>query len=500
MKVILFFLLIISNLAWSRAPLTVEEFEQMTSEEKEDVIAVYQQFFKSISPQTESEKFSGFRFHLIEEAYATATFDCFYAGWPSTSITRSGARLCRSPRTGNPNYTSQASACRTGTMLCQPIVFGDGVCVDVSTQALRNSAYTQCEARFRESGKTTADLVAALSTPEKRASLEELFQTSESVCQSGFQRGSTMCSRLKKKIAEIKTASQGRQALALRRVAESAVTITAQPFHPEVVCPPDDPTTRAQPAADPTSVRRRRCPQPALTGAAPDIATLQPTLDQNNIRIVAGTLTDTRQLQRFLDDFNRFPEPLREEMKRNGSRINLIIGTGVTDDPSWQEEARRGTRPQDWVTTHDGRSWNNIPGSGGSLGRSGTPTRIVINRLYDGHGATSLFLHEYGHTLDSMYGEHAIARSQVWKDTLARDSRSTEFLTALCPANYCADPAHPEESFAELFAYYHACSETRSHLQRIMPNTAYFFDHLTNVRDLLDGRVDMRMPAAATNP
>ncbi len=499
MKASLFLLLFFTTLAFAKAPLSISEFVNLSPEEKEDVIATYQEFFKSISPETESEKFSFFRFQFIEEAFATGNFDCFYAGWPSMSTPKpSGGKLCRSPRTGNPDYARLSAACGAGTMLCQPIIFGDGLCVNTSTPALRNSAYAQCETKFRDSGKTTADLVAALSTQEKRASLEEMFQSSESVCRSGFQRGSTMCDRLKRKIAEIKQASQNRQAQTLTRVAETAVAVTTKPFHPEVICDDREPTpTRS---ALPASVRRRRCALPPMTGPAPDIATLMPILAQNNIQIVAGTLTDTRQLQRFLDDFNRFPQPLREEMKRNGSQINLIIGQGVSEDPSWQAEASRGTSPQEWVNTHDGRSWSTIPGSGGSLGRYGTPTRIVINRLYEGHGATSLFLHEYGHTLDSMYGEHAIARSQIWRDAIARDTRSTEFLTALCPANYCADPAHPEESFAELFAYYHACSETKDHLREIMPNISQLFDRLTNVRDFLDGRIDVRLPASVATP
>lgn len=500
MKTLFLFLIFFTSLAFGKAPLSLEEFEAFEKEEQEDVIVAYQEFFRSIPSSTESEKFSSYQFHFLQEAYAAGNFDCFYAGWPSVSVAKpNGGKACRSPKTGNPDYPQLSSLCGEGTMLCQPLIFGEGLCVTINTPVLRNTAYAQCETRFRQSGKTPADVVETLNTPEKRASLQELFESSESVCRTGFQRGSTLCDLLKKKITAIKRISQNRQTQTLSRVAETAVTITTTPFHTEVICPPEESATRSQ-TPDVMSARRRSCPRPPLAGPAPDIATLNPILSQNNIRIVAGTLTDTRQLQRFLDDFNRFPEPLREEMKRNGSRINLIIGTGVTEDPSWQAEASRGARPQDWITTHDGRSWSTVPGSGGSLGRNGTPTRVVINRLYDGHGSASLFLHEYGHTLDNMYGEHAIASSRIWRDTIARDTRATEFLTALCPSNYCADPAHPGESFAELFAYYHACSATKEHMRAFMPNISNLFDRLTNVRDLLDGRIDVRLPASQPTP
>lgn len=500
MKTILFLTLFFSTTLFAESMLSMSEFEKLTLDQQVSVISAYKDFLRESSEKTKLDKFSSFRFSFITEAIAAGEFDCFYAGWPSRSSRSGGKRLCTSPLTGNPDYRSRASSCGSNSLLCQPAIFGSGLCVSVATAALKNSAFSQCENKFRQSGKTLADVAAELNTPEKKADLEELLGVSERICREGFQQA--LCNRLREKILAVK--NQSGDGATLIAATTTAIQATQTSPEPEVDCDPNTPgiqTTPPQvvpqvvtPVVRPRpSITKRVCPSPAQTEAAPTMAELQPILTQNNIHIVAGTVTDTRVLKKFIDDFNRFPQPLREEMKRKGSRINLIVGQGVSEDPSWAEEARRAARPADWVNTHDGRPWSQVPGSGGSLGNPPTPTRIVINRLNQGHGASNLFLHEYGHTLDSMYGNHAITATRQWRDALAADTRSREFIQSIC-GNYCNDAAHPEEAFAELFSYYHACAETKNHMQAFMPAISNFFDKLTNVRALLDGRLDMSMP------
>lgn len=479
----------------------MKEFDGLNFDQQVQVVEAYREFLRINSEKTEAGKFSSFRFSSFSEAWAAGNFDCFYAGWPSRSSAKpGGGRLCISPMTGNPDYRALASSCGSNSLLCQPAIFGSGLCVSVATAAQKNSAFAQCEQKFRDAGRTSADVVRELNTPEKRAELEELMQVSERVCRDGFQPG--ICNKLRDKIAAIKDAGGP----TLMSAVQTAMTVTdtgVTPGQPD--CDPNTPGVQTTPpvrspviSQTPSNrIIRRGCPHPPLSGAAPAESEILSQLAANNITVVAGRISDTRYLSRFLEDFNRFPAPLREEMKRNGSRVNLIFGRGVSEDPSWATEAARAANPNDWKNTHDGRPWSEVPGSGGALGSNPSPTRIVVNRLYEGHGSSNLFLHEYGHTLDSMYGEHAITASAPWQQALARDPRSHDFIQAIC-GNYCNDTTHPEEAFAELFAYYHACTETNNHMKQFLPNIAQFFDRLTNVRDLLDGKLNMGDPIAPT--
>lgn len=503
MKIFTLFLLLFTTSSFADDKFSMDDFFEMSFEQQVQTVDAYREFLKTYSEKTEAAKFSSTRFSLFAEAWATGNFDCFYAGWPSRSSSKAGGgRLCSSPMTGNPDYRTIASSCGLSSLLCQPAIFGSGLCVSVATSALRNSAFQQCEQRFRDANRSTADVVREMNTPEKRADFQELVQVSDRVCRDGFQPG--ICTKLQAKIAAIREAG----GTTLMAAVQTAVVVTDAGVTPgEVDCDPNTPGIQTTPPVRPTVVPqvpstrilKRGCPRPPLSGAAPALPDITAQMAAENITVVAGAVSDTRYLSRFMEDFNKFPAPLRDEMKRNGSRVNLIFGRGVSEDPSWAAEAARSANPNGWQTTHDGRPWSEVPGSGGSLGTAPTPTRIVVNRLYEGHGASNLFLHEYGHTLDSMYGEHAITASAPWQQALSRDARSRDFIQAIC-GNYCNDAAHPEEAFAELFAYYHACSETNTHMKQFLPNVANFFDRLTNVRDLLDGKINMGDPIVPGAP
>lgn len=389
------------------------------------------------------------------------------------------------------------------------MIFGDGLCADTGTKAERNSAFRQCEQKFSATGKSLADVAASLNTPEKVRALNELVSDSEQICRTGLQANTALCSRLREKILAVKSAAEGTRRETVRTAGEQAVTITERRVEPAVDCDPNTPGIQTEPPAPQvTEVRRRvpaqnplrrlSCARPSPTSPLSPRATLEALMSANNIRVVAGT-AETRDLQNLMEDFSRFPASLREEMKSRGARINLIVGRGVSEDPSWAEERARApeNRKQDWDRTHDGRLFSEIPGTGGSAGNPGTPTRIVINRLYEGHGSSSLFLHEYAHTLDRLYPETPISRSAVWREALSRDTNGRRFLSQVC-SNYCLDEQHPEEAFAELFAYYNACPETRTQLQNYMPNISWLFENMTTARDLVEGRT--RLPTERIAP
>ena len=483
--------------------ISMDEFEAMSVDQQAQVLTVYKNFLRDNSDQSEMGNFSSVRFSFFEDAYATGNLDCFYAGWPSrSSPKRGGGRLCTSPRNGNPDYRAMASSCSSSELLCQPLIFGSGFCVSVATPALRNSAFKQCEKRFESSGRTMADVVRELNMPAKRAELQELVNTSEQICRTGFQARTTMCNRLKNQIAAVKRQVDQAAPVSptLRSVAGLVAGVVSNPVIPAPVdCDPNTPGIQTEPpvrtilqppprrrvaeaVTAPGVIRRQYCPRPEIASPRP-LAEMMPVLAQNNVHIVHGT-PDARHIQRFLEDFNRFPPSLRSEMSQRGSQINLVVGDGVSQDPSWAAEAARG-RGRGWSETTDGRSWATVMGSGGFLGNPRTPTRIVVNRTYNATGVTNIFLHEYAHTMDRMYGEFSITRSRIYQNAMAQDTRSNEFIQAICGA-YCNNPDHPEEAFAELFAYYHACPATNTQMKELMPNMSRLFENMTTVREMLD--------------
>ncbi len=502
MKFILLFILILSSGAHAQN-ISMEEFEGLTIDQQAEVLTIYKEFLREESVKSEMGNFSSLRFSFFAEAIATGNLDCFYAGWPSrSSPKRGGGRVCTSPRNGNPDYSSAASACSSSELLCQPMIFGSGLCVSVATPVLRNSAFSQCERRFASSGRTMADVVRELNMPAKRAELQQLVDTSVRICREGFQARASMCTRLKNQIQAVKrsvdAAAPGTSVVAAADLAVRTLTrgsvipdpVDCDPNTPGIQTEPTPrrllpPPRRSQTAAlvpQDGVLRRQYCERPQISAPRP-IAEMMPILAQNNIRVVFGT-PDARHVQRFLEDFNRFPQSLRNEMFQRGSQINLIVGDGVSQDPSWAAEAAGGNGA-DWINTPDGRSWGTVIGSGGFLGNPRTPTRLVVNRSYTGTGTTNTFLHEYAHTMDRMYGEFSITRSRIYQQAMSRDARSREFIQAIC-GDYCNNPQHPEEAFAELFAYYHACPATNTQMREIMPNLSQLFGSMTTVRELLD--------------
>lgn len=73
---------------------------------------------------------------LLSDAWA-AELDCLYAGWPSKRV----GKYCSSPAKHNPDYQS---SCSQQEMLCQPLLFGQGVCVPSRTSQERNLAFSNC--------------------------------------------------------------------------------------------------------------------------------------------------------------------------------------------------------------------------------------------------------------------------------------------------------------------------------------------------------------------
>lgn len=221
------------------------------------------------------------------------------------------------------------------------------------------------------------------------------------------------------------------------------------------------------------AVRRMACPR--ASSEVPEGKTIndyQQFFDQN--KIIPKTALSLNFVEQFKNEFEKFPATLHQELVRAGNKIHIMEGDGVTVDPTWDSHDQ---------FTFDGRPWKDVPGGGGSTARGylKTPTRIVINHLYDHHGSVSMFLHEHGHSLDSIRAFHGISRSDVWHEVYNSEPNAVPFLTTVC-GSYCTN--NVEEGFAELFANYHGCAESRTQMEQEVPKIAEFFRRFVSTRNL----------------
>lgn len=202
-------------------------------------------------------------------------------------------------------------------------------------------------------------------------------------------------------------------------------------------------------------------------------------------RIVMVNQVDREHLLNFHKEFQKFPSSLMEEMLTMKADIHILQGTGVMEDPTWEKEHV--------VSGSGGRGWDIVPGSGGfpyfkMAGGHSIPTRIVVNQLYNttneigGHGSENLFLHEHGHSLDSLYDAHDISATPKFRMLFSEEN--LPYLRSICPTHcFTKDGINYVEAFAETFTHYNACDASRINMERKAPEIADFFVGFNSVKD-----------------
>lgn len=161
---------------------------------KVELLNAYKIFFAQLQ---ESEKFSevevvnrNFFRLLISEAWAAPEMDCLYAGWPSKRVNN----LCSSPARQNPDY--QKGSCHSNQLQCQPLLFGKGLCVPVSTQEQRSLAFSNCDKKYKAKKSSPESLIKEIRADGNEKALFELMDFADNICKVGKQSKTPMCNRM----------------------------------------------------------------------------------------------------------------------------------------------------------------------------------------------------------------------------------------------------------------------------------------------------------------
>jgi len=204
--------------------LSGKEFLSLPPAQKTKAIRAYREFFIALEKNRafrtshldgEIKKAWMFFRIFIDEAHGfDETFDCVFAGWPSKLV----GGVCDRPQRQNPSYETVmetmmskhglAGSCadiRGNSLLCNPFLFGNNLCVAIQTRSDKSNATLNCSRKFRAEvaqGVRTEDQVLD-AINEHQNELLETFSVANRVCSRGRQAGSKTCKNLENRILEI---------------------------------------------------------------------------------------------------------------------------------------------------------------------------------------------------------------------------------------------------------------------------------------------------------
>lgn len=149
-------------------------------------------------------------------------FDGYYGGWPTraSTVVRGGVRvrLLNRPSRGNPDYDRYIRlmsekgypTCSSSELLCNPMLFGPGLCVSIKTRSQQQSAYRNCERAFAKSGRTDEQVVQFLNENRKDIDADFMKAVAESraICEgkSVVTRTLKTCRKISKRFAALSEA------------------------------------------------------------------------------------------------------------------------------------------------------------------------------------------------------------------------------------------------------------------------------------------------------
>ena len=207
-KIITFFLLtlylVTSSLFANEKRFNSIDWNELTIHQKTQIIQDYKDFLfnfeSSKSVKLSNEKYSLFNRYIknLFNAYASVGYDCLYGGWPSNRNTEG---LCKWPQENNTKYNDYKNICSESQLLCNPMLFGDNICIDFSTLKKRKLAYSQCESKFKKEGRDLDQVVNNI----KEKDFNDLTKVIDDICNNpavGTQHVTPMCTALKTKMSK----------------------------------------------------------------------------------------------------------------------------------------------------------------------------------------------------------------------------------------------------------------------------------------------------------
>lgn len=142
------------------------------------------------------------RYQFFNEAYA-GDLNCFYGGWPSSLVQQGNRKYCSNPSKNSPLYPK--NACKSGEMSCQPLLFGNGLCVPSTTAHQKQSTFKYCENAFQKKGGSY-DFADKWGDDEKNQ-FQQMMDLAYKICVSGdlgVQQNKPMCKSLWSKMGQFK--------------------------------------------------------------------------------------------------------------------------------------------------------------------------------------------------------------------------------------------------------------------------------------------------------
>lgn len=207
-------ILILSGLLFFQSNLNAKVWnvwKHANTQQKVEIIKIIKEFQKTYSKNTELGEFNKSAFlnlmSLINNAYAADGYECFYAGWPSKLVKVGSKNYCSSPKNQNSWYKERhQSKCSENELMCNPLLFGDKLCVSAATRDQRIRSYANCERAFESQGRKLEDIVSAINdSAELTNRFDDVLGLSQQICTgAGYQAKTGMCKILLDKIAEVK--------------------------------------------------------------------------------------------------------------------------------------------------------------------------------------------------------------------------------------------------------------------------------------------------------
>ena len=179
-------------------------WNELTIHQKTILIQDYKDFLSNYenlsSVKLSEDKFSFFKQYIDNKfnAYASEGYDCLYGGWPSN---RNENGLCKWPQKNNTKYNDYKNTCNENQLLCNPMLFGENICIDFSSLKKRRLAFSQCQSKFNQEGRGLDQVVNKIDEKD----FNDLTKVIDDVCNNtsiGTQHVTPMCTALKTKMSK----------------------------------------------------------------------------------------------------------------------------------------------------------------------------------------------------------------------------------------------------------------------------------------------------------